>query len=151
MNKLSRRKSRIIAFQAIYSWDLNKESIDDILSFSWLQKDSELKDGTLKEFTESEKEEQTFASFIITGTIDHIAEIDELIKSHLSSSWCIERVNKVTLAILRTGIYEMIFQAGSESKIVIDEAIGIAKDYGPEDSFKFVNAVLDKINKDAKS
>ena len=86
MNKLSRRKSRILAFQAVYSWDLSKESIDDILSFSWLQKDSEIKDGVEKEFSESEKEEQTFASFIIKGTIDHVDEIDELIKNHLSSS-----------------------------------------------------------------
>lgn len=151
MNKLSRRKSRILAFQAVYSWDLSKESIDDILSFSWLQKDSEIKDGVEKEFSESEKEEQTFASFIIKGTIDHVDEIDELIKNHLSSSWSMERLNKVTLAILRISIYEMLYQQGSVPKIVIDEAINIAKDYGPDDSFKFINAVLDNINRDAKN
>ena len=60
-----------------------------------------------------------------------------------------ERVNKVSLAILRTSIYEMLYQQGSEAKIVIDEAVNITKDYGPEDSYKFVNAVLDKIRKDA--
>lgn len=151
MNKLSRRKSRILAFQAVYSWDLSKESIDDILSFSWLQKDSEIKDGVEKEFSESEKEEQTFASFIIKGTIDHVDEIDELIKNHLSSSWSMERLNKVTLSILRISIYEMLYQQGSVPKIVIDEAINIAKDYGPDDSFKFINAVLDNINRDAKN
>ena len=151
MNKLSRRKSRILAFQAVYSCDLSKESIDDILSFSWLQKDSEIKDGVEKEFSESEKEEQTFASFIIKGTIDHVDEIDELIKNHLSSSWSMERLNKVTLAILRISIYEMLYQQGSVPKIVIDEAINIAKDYGPDDSFKFINAVLDNINRDAKN
>lgn len=151
MNKLSRRKSRILAFQAVYSWDLSKELIDDILSFSWLQKDSEIKDGVEKEFSESEKEEQTFASFIIKGTIDHVDEIDELIKNHLSSSWSMERLNKVTLAILRISIYEMLYQQGSVPKIVIDEAINIAKDYGPDDSFKFINAVLDNINRDAKN
>ena len=151
MNKLSRRKSRILAFQAVYSWDLSKESIDDILNFSWLQKDSKIKDGVEKEFSESEKEEQTFASFIIKGTIDHVDEIDELIKNHLSSSWSMERLNKVTLAILRISIYEMLYQQGSVPKIVIDEAINIAKDYGPDDSFKFINAVLDNINRDAKN
>ena len=146
---MSRRKSRIIAFQALYSWDVSKESVDDILSFSWLQKDSEIKEGVEHNFSESEKEEQTFASFIIKGTIDHVDEIDELIKNHLSSSWSMERVNKVSLAILRTSIYEMLYQQGSEAKIVIDEAVNITKDYGPEDSYKFVNAVLDKIRKDA--
>ena len=146
---MSRRKSRIIAFQALYSWDVSKESVDDILSFSWLQKDSEIKEGVEHNFSESEKEEQTFASLIITGTIDHINEIDELIKKHLTSNWSMERVNKVSLAILRTSIYEMLYQQGSEAKIVIDEAVNITKDYGPEDSYKFVNAVLDKIRKDA--
>lgn len=146
---MSRRKSRIIAFQALYSWDVSKESVDDILSFSWLQKDSEIKEGVEHSFSESEKEEQNFASFIITGTIDHINEIDELIKKHLTSNWSMERVNKVSLAILRTSIYEMLYQQGSEAKIVIDEAVNITKDYGPEDSYKFVNAVLDKIRKDA--
>ena len=148
---MSRRKSRIIAFQALYSWDVSKESVDDILSFSWLQKDSEIKEGVEHEISESEKEEQTFASFIIKGTIDHVDEIDELIKNHLSSSWSMERLNKVTLAILRISIYEMLYQQGSVPKIVIDEAINIAKDYGPDDSFKFINAVLDNINRDAKN
>ena len=146
---MSRRKSRIIAFQALYSWDVSKESVDDILSFSWLQKDSEIKEGVEHEISESEKEEQTFASFIITGKIDHVNEIDELIKKHLTSTWSMDRVNKVSLAILRTSIYEMLYQQGSEAKIVIDEAVNITKDYGPEDSYKFVNAVLDKIRKDA--
>ena len=146
---MSRRKSRIIAFQALYSWDVSKESIDDILTFSWLQKDSEIKEGVEHDFSESEKEEQTFASFIITGTIDDVNEIDELIKKHLTSTWSMERINKVSLAILRTSIYEMLYQQGSEAKIVIDEAVNITKDYGSEDSYKFVNAVLDKIRKDA--
>ena len=55
---MSRRKSRIIAFQALYSWDVSKESVDDILSFSWLQKDSEIKEGVEHDFSDSEKEEQ---------------------------------------------------------------------------------------------
>ena len=110
-----------------------------MLTFSWLKKDSE--------FTPNEIEEQTFASFIISGTIDHLDEIDNLISSHLSSSWTMERINKVSLAILRTSTYEIKFQAGSNPKIVIDEAVNIAKEYGSDDSYKFINAILDKIEK----
>jgi N utilization substance protein B len=61
-----------------------------------------------------------------------------------------ERLNKVTLAILRTSIYEMKYLKGSEKGIVIDEAINISKQYGSDDSYKFINAVLDKIGKDEK-
>lgn len=137
---MSRRKSRIIAFQALYSWNVSRVPTEELLTFSWLKKDSE--------FTPNEIEEQTFASFIISGTIDHLDEIDNLISSHLSSSWTMERINKVSLAILRTSTYEIKFQAGSNPKIVIDEAVNIAKEYGSDDSYKFINAILDKIEKD---
>ena len=137
---MSRRKSRIIAFQALYSWNVSRVPTEELLTFSWLKKDSE--------FTSNEIEEQTFASFIISGTIDHLDEIDNLISSHLSSSWTMERINKVSLAILRTSTYEIKFQAGSNPKIVIDEAVNIAKEYGSDDSYKFINAILDKIEKD---
>ena len=144
---MSRRKGRILAFQGVYSWDMTQSPVEDILKFSWLQKDSE-GDNAEKQIAPTPLEEQTFASLIISGTVEHVAEIDELIKSHLSANWTLERINKVTLAILRTSIYEMKFQKGSEPKIVIDEAVNIAREYGLEDSYKFINAVLDKIGKE---
>lgn len=146
---MSRRKGRILAFQALYSWDVSQSSVEDILTFSWLQNDSENSDSQENaEPSEAAKEERMFASLIIAGTIDHITQIDELIKSHLSSNWTLERINKVTLAILRTSIYEMKFQADAQQKIVIDEAVNIAREFGPDDSYKFINAVLDKIGKE---
>ncbi len=151
---MSRRNGRVIAFQAVYSWDVTKASLDDLLTFSWLQKDTEF-DGSLPEqpepqleLSETSKEERTFASLIIAGTISHIDEIDKLIESHLSSSWSMERISRVALAILRTSVYEILFQNGAEPKIVIDEAVNIAKDFDTDDSYKFINAVLDKIGKD---
>ncbi len=150
---MSRRKGRIIAFQALYSWDVSKSSLDDLLSFSWLQKDAEIEAGTENvvepvELSGTAKEERTFASLIISGTISHIDEIDKLIETHLSSSWSIDRISRVSLAILRTSVYEILFQNGSEPRIVIDEAVNISKDYDTDDSYKFINAVLDKIGKD---
>ena len=141
---MSRRNGRVIAFQAVYSWDVTKASLDDLLSFSWLQSQSEQQ----AEPSETSKEERTFASLIIAGTIDHIDEIDKLIESHLSASWSMERISRVALAILRTSVYEILFQNGAEAKIVIDEAVNIAKDFDTDDSYKFINAVLDKIGKD---
>ena len=141
---MSRRNGRVIAFQAVYSWDVTKASLDDLLSFSWLQSQSEQQ----TEPSETSKEERTFASLIIAGTIDHIDEIDKLIESHLSASWSMERISRVALAILRVSVYELLFQKGAEPKIVIDEAVNIAKDFDTDDSYKFINAVLDKIGKD---
>ena len=142
---MSRRKGIIIAFQALYSWDLSKSSLDYLLSFSWLQKPDEQEQD---EPSENAKEERSFASIIISGTISHIDEIDKLIENHLSSSWSMDRISRVSLAILRTSVYEILFQNGSEPRIVIDEAVNISKDYDTDDSYKFINAVLDKIGKD---
>ncbi|MCR4901215.1 MAG: transcription antitermination factor NusB [Treponema sp.] len=132
---MSRRKGRILAFQGLYSWDVSQSPLEEVLKFSWLQSDKE-------------DEEQIFAAMIISGTVEHIKEIDALITKHISSNWTFERINKVSLAILRTSVYQMKFQAGVEPKIVIDEAVNIAREYGPEDSYKFINAVLDKIGKE---
>ena len=146
---MSRRKSRILAFQALYSWNVSKAPLEDLLTFSWLQKDSELSsnENFVKELSETAREEQTFARFIIAGAIEHSDEIDKLISDHLAANWSLERLNKVALAILRISIYEMRYQPDSNQKIIIDEAINIAKEFGAEDSYKFINAILDKIGK----
>ena len=139
---MSRRRGRILAFQGVYSWDVSQSSLEDLLKFSWCDT------GDAAEPAPAESEEQVFAAMIISGTVEHVKQIDELISSHLSANWTLERINKVSLAILRTSIYEMKFQAGSQPKIVIDEAVNIAREYGLEDSYKFINAVLDKIGKE---
>jgi N utilization substance protein B len=58
-----------------------------------------------------------------------------------------DRINKVALSVMRMSVYSLLYQKDTHASIVIDEAVGIAKEYGAEDSFKFINAVLDKINK----
>ena len=88
---------------------------------------------------------------IIAGTIDHVSEIDKVIESYLSDNWSLDRINKVALAILRTAAYEILFQKDIDPKISIDEAVHIAREYGTDDSYKFINAVLDKIGKNERS
>ena len=147
---MSRRNGRVIAFQALYSWDVSKSSLDDLLTFSWLQKDAEIEAGeevSAAEISETAKEERTFASLIISGTISNIDQIDKVITEHLSANWSFDRINKVALAILRTSAYEILYQKDVSPKIIIDEAVNIAKNYGTDDSYKFINAILDKIGK----
>lgn len=136
---MSRHKSRIIAFQALYSWDVSGEPIENLLKFSWIDSKEKLEESDL-----------TFSRLLIAGTIENLEQIDKLIKSHLSENWTFDRLNKVTLAILRISIYSIIFQQDIAPSIVIDEAISLSKDFGPEDSFKFINAMLDKISKEQK-
>ena len=145
---MSRRKSRILAFQALFSWEASESTLEDLLTFSWSYKDSEVLEESPVLESEAIKDEKLFASLLVSGTIDRITEIDQLISENLSDNWKIERINKVALAILRIAIYELKFQPDSVAKIVIDEAVNIAKQFGADDSYKFINAVLDKIGKD---
>lgn len=145
---MSRRKGRILAFQALYSFDLVKTPLDELLTLNWVESAGETDEA---EVSASQEETYTFARLMISGTVNHLEEIDGYIKKYMSEKWTIERINKVALAVLRLSIYTLLYQKDISPSIVIDEAIAIAKDFGAEDSYKFINAVLDKISKETAS
>jgi len=61
--------------------------------------------------------------------------------------WPLERINKIDLAILRLAIYELSIKKTEPSKVIIDEAVELAKEFGSENSASFVNGVLGTILK----
>lgn len=77
---------------------------------------------------------------------DHIADIDETIKTNLDN-WSFDRVAKTDLAILRNAIAEMMYNDAIPNGVAINEAVNLAKKYGDDKSFAFVNSVLSKIEK----
>jgi N utilization substance protein B len=133
----SRRKSRILAFQALYAWEASSTPVQEILQFPWLDA-SKLED--------LDEESATFTRLIVAGAIENIQTIDAAITAHLSH-WPFERLKKVDLAILRMGAYCLLCQKDIPAQITIDECIEIAKEYGTEESFKFINGVLDGIHR----
>lgn len=74
----------------------------------------------------------------------HLPEIDEMLTGYLSAGWKMERVSKVDLSILRLAIYEIRFDDAIPVKVAINEAVELAKRFGGDDSYKFVNGVLHK-------
>ncbi|AEF81353.1 transcription antitermination factor NusB [Leadbettera azotonutricia] len=139
----SRRKGRILAFQALYSWDLvygqtGKALIPEgLLDFGWLE--NEKKDSL-------DEETLAFSRLLVSGTVENIAAIDSMIKKHLKN-WDFSRVSKVDLALLRMSAYTLMYQTETAPSIVINEAIGISKEFGTDDSYRFINGVLDGIHK----
>lgn len=165
---MSRRISRILAFQALYSWDVAGVDLNDLISFSWLERDvfdaSEVGEDSSEEVKYCLQEKQMsqfeklvpakkqevfdYARILVKGTVENIQQIDEIIKKHLSSRWSIERLNKVALAVVRMSVYSLLYQKEVDPKITIDEAVEIVKDYGEDETHKFTNAILDSIRKD---
>jgi len=134
----ARRKGRILAFQALFAWDANRIPVADILEFGWLDDEQRLKLG---------EEGAVYPKLLISGTIEHITEVDEQIRSHLTN-WDFDRLNKADLAILRISVYSLLFQRDLHPSIVIDEAVDISKEFSSDESYRFVNAILDHVRKD---
>jgi len=132
----SRRKGRILAFQALYCWESTGVPVEDLMVFSWLGEKQEALDEGIA----------AFARLLLAGTVENIGVIDRMIKRHLQN-WDISRLNRVDLAIIRMSVYGLMYQDEIAPSIVIDEAIGISKEFGTDDSFRFINGVLDSIRK----
>jgi len=133
----SRRKGRILAFQALYCWEASRAPVEEITEFLWLEDDKreQLDQGMA-----------CFSRLLIAGTLENIKSIDKMIRAHLQN-WDFSRLNRVDLAILRMSVYTLMYQRDMSPSIVINEAIGISKEFGADDSYKFVNGVLDAIRK----
>ncbi|BCX13871.1 MAG: N utilization substance protein B [Candidatus Dojkabacteria bacterium] len=81
---------------------------------------------------------------LVEGTLKYIKEIDPIIQK-LAPSWPIELINPVDLNILRMAIYEGFIERRNPEKVVIDEAIELAKEMGSKENGAFVNGVLGSI------
>jgi N utilization substance protein B len=129
-----RRQNRTAAFRFLYQWEMNPP--DDIAA-------------DLHEFLEKlEKEENYFnyAIELVDGILDKLEEIDSLI-NELVANWEFSRIAKTDLAILRLGVYEILYRLDVPPVVVIDEALEISKDFCSDNSRKFLNGVLDQASK----
>jgi len=132
----SRRSARIIALQALYQIDICNKRVDDILSFEWLDK-------------EYDKSTLDFSRKLVRGTLDYLQGIDRVIVTQLEH-WDLERLSFIDRAILRFSTFSLFYQDDIPDTVVINEAIDIAKIFGSDDSYRFVNGVLDGIRKEKK-
>ncbi|WP_414046305.1 transcription antitermination factor NusB [Macrococcus equi] len=105
-------------------------------------------DITIEEATEFIVEaplKDEFCDILVRGVKSNQDEIDEKIKPHLKQ-WTIDRINKIDRIILRLGTYELLY-SDAPDKVVVNEAVNLAKTYSDDDSYKFINGVLSEIIK----
>ena len=86
-----------------------------------------------------------FSSRLVAGVVQYRADIDQKIKEH-SKNWETNRMAVVDINVLRVAVFELLYEKETPAKVVIDEAIEIAKKYGNENSGAFVNGILDAIH-----
>lgn len=91
-------------------------------------------------------QEQKCQEPLTKKVIKNLKKIDKIVEES-APQFPIEQINKIDLAILRLAVYELIFGKTAPYKVIIDEAVELAKEYGSEKSPKFINGVLGTIVK----
>ena len=89
---------------------------------------------------------KTQAVETLAAVQDHHADIDAIISENLDK-WSIDRIAKTDLAILRTAVAEMLYVESIPVSVSINEAVNLAKKYGDDRSYAFINSVLGKISR----
>jgi len=129
-----RTKAREHALKILYAVDITGEEAKKCIDTYW--QTNEEKDAEIK----------AFANTLVLGAVNNGKEIDRMISKY-ATNWQLNRMAVIDRNILRFATYELLFADEIPPKVTINEAIDIAKRYGDNDSGKFVNGVLDKINK----
>jgi len=130
-----RRAGRVIAVQTLYRYEFTHETVPALLDFSWMDAPQQV-----------HAESADFARLLIAGTVEKLGEVDDAIRRQLEH-WDFSRLTRVDLAILRISVYSLLFLKDVPPSVTIDEAIDIAREFGTDDSYRFVNGVLDGILK----
>ncbi|QJC31503.1 transcription antitermination factor NusB [Enterobacteriaceae endosymbiont of Donacia tomentosa] len=133
MKFTNRYQARKYALQAIYSWQLSKNNFSDIQCYFLNESIQNNKNIDIDYFNE-----------LINGVIINSLYLDNIMKPFLSRQ--IFELGQIEKAILRISLYELINRLDVPYKVIINESICLAKSFGGVDnSYKFINGVLDKI------
>jgi N utilization substance protein B len=143
---MKRRVSREMALQSLYQIQMThispQEAIDVIVEEAENDNESELLIG------ENEVSHE-FLYELVEGTCKHKQEIDQILIEYLTG-WQIDRLSRIDKEVLRLAIYEMLYRDDIPPRVVVNEAIELAKLFGTEESGKFVNGVLGKMIQDVE-
>lgn len=129
-----RTKAREYALQMLYAIDITSADPSEYAAQFW--------DGC----EDAEPDVKLFADKIVKGVVANRDSIDALLSKY-ATNWELKRMAVIDRNILRFATFELLYLDDVPSKVSINEAIDIAKKFGDKDSGKFVNGILDKINK----
>ncbi|MBN1983358.1 MAG: transcription antitermination factor NusB [Chitinivibrionales bacterium] len=130
----NRRKSRILALQGLYAYDLRHDESYDVVF------------NTLIEGKKFAADVVDYARFLIQSASAHSPSIDAMLQQH-TNNWDIRRMSAIDRNILRMAVAELTASDTVPFRVVIDEAVELAKKFGTNESGKFVNGVLDAVHK----
>ncbi len=128
-----RTQARECALQILYQIEMNPAPIEEVIQAFW------------EENAESSEDVRKFSEMLVRGSLEHREEIDRIVLK-ATENWQLDRMAVVDRSILRFATYELLFVEDIPRKVTINEAVDLAKKFSQEESGKFVNGVLDRIN-----
>lgn len=133
-----RRQARERALQALYQMDATGGGPDEALA-------------ALRDSAEEKDDAATlhYAEVLLRGVTEHRETIDEIIQAH-SANWRLERMARVDRNVLRMATFELLHRPDVPRKVVLNEAIDVAKRFGTEESGAFINGILDNISREVQ-
>ncbi len=131
----ARRKARECALQMLFSYDVARPSIEELIETYW------------GEMAEAAEEVRDFANGLVIGTVANLEEIDERIRMR-TEHWRITRMAIVDRNLLRMAIYEFLHEPTTPKTVAINEALEIARRFSTHEATQFINGILDAIKRD---
>lgn len=132
-----RHRGREAAVQMLYQWEVGRIPIEQVREQFWLQAPMQSPPGD---------DVRAFATHLADGVVAHLAEIDPLI-TDAADHWRLERMQVMDRLILRLAVYEFLFESDTPSKVIINEALELARTFSADDSVRFINGILDAIRR----
>lgn len=145
-----RHRAREAALQMLYQWEVGRVSPHEAVQTYWPGRDAppSPEDERADAAPELMVDEvgRTFANTLVAGTVARVAEIDELIAAHLKN-WRIERVAVIDRLVMRVAVYELLTETDTPARVVINEALELARTFSGEEPVPLINGVLDAVRK----
>ncbi len=131
---MKRREARELALKVLYARDIGKNDPQEIMELLFAE-------------GETEQKIQDFCRVLVGGVLENLQAIDLLISKY-ATDWPVERMAAVDRNLMRIALFEFYFSGSVPGAVAVNEAIELAKNYGSEESPRFINGILGNILKE---
>jgi len=128
-----RHAARAVALQTLFEWSFNSSDTQEIIERDIAE-------------LEGKKVDRDLINFVVRGVTENLDTIDEIVTTS-APEWPLSQIAKIDLGILRIAVFELYIARSVPPKVAIDEAIELGKQFGGENSGKFINGVLGTVVK----
>ena len=142
----ARHRAREAAIQMLYQWEVGRGPMFEVVQTYWQHGSWPETAGAPAAGEEVGAEVRDFATVLANGVAASVQEIDQLI-AEAAEHWRIERMAVIDRLILRLAVYEFLHEKETPARVIINEALELARTFSTDDAVKFINGIVDGIRR----